>query len=56
MKVEVTCIYMNKEIKFFITHPLGILSDENMLFDEDRFNGKGHNKGIAFLQYKFMDI
>jgi len=29
---------------------MGIAGDNNMLFDEDRQNGKGQNKGIAFLK------
>lgn len=29
--------------------PFGILSDEGMIFDADRHNGKGMQKGIEFM-------
>ena len=35
-----------------VSQPLPILSEENMLYDEDRLAGKGLNKSIAFLNEK----
>jgi len=43
-----TVKYLNKDRQFIIDQPLSILSDENMLYDEDRLSGKGLNKTIIF--------
>jgi hypothetical protein len=47
---------MSKEFNFRLPYVLGIAGDANMLFDEDRLNGKGQNKGIVFLKYQWMLI
>ena len=46
IKLHTTVKYMNKEISFCVGEPFGILSDEGMIFDADRHNGKGMHKGI----------
>lgn len=52
MKVKFVISYLSKELEVTINQPLSILSDENMLYDEDRLAGKGLNKSIAFLKEK----
>ena len=50
LKVKVVVNYLSKELEVTISQPLSILSDENMLYDEDRLGGKGLNKSIIFLK------
>lgn len=52
LKVKFVISYLSKELEVTINQPLSILSDENMLYDEDRLAGKGLNKSIAFLKEK----
>lgn len=48
MKIHATVNYMNKEISFCVGEPFGILGDEGMIFDAERLNGKGMEKGVQF--------
>ena len=49
-----TVRYLNKQLTFTVAQPLSILSDENMLYDEDRLGGKGLNKTIKFAKEKLI--
>lgn len=48
---------MNQIQNFLIKEPFGILSDQNMLFDgdEQRYSGKGMNKGIDLINQKLTN-
>jgi enolase len=52
MKVKAVVKYLSKEVEVTVAQPLSILSEENMLYDEDRLGGKGLNKSISFLKDK----
>lgn len=54
LKLKGVVRYLNKELEVSLPQPLSILSDENMLYDEDRLGGKGLNKSIAFLKDKLV--
>jgi hypothetical protein len=45
---------MNKELSFLVNNPFPIMSEEQNIYDEDRLNGKGMNKSIAFLKEKVL--
>jgi hypothetical protein len=51
MQISSKVSYLSKTVEVKLPYILGIAGDANMLFDEDRQNGKGQNKGIAFLKY-----
>jgi hypothetical protein len=53
--VKLIVNYLSKELEVTINQPLSILSDENMLYDEDRLGGKGLNKSITFLKEKLAN-
>jgi enolase len=52
IKVKAVVRYLNQKLNVTLSQPLSILSDENMLYDEDRLGGKGLNKTINFLKEK----
>lgn len=52
MKLRAKVRYLNKEMNVAIAQPLSILSEENMLYDEDRMAGKGLNKCIKLIGEK----
>lgn len=49
IKLKVKVRYFNKEMVVALPQPLSILSDENMLYDEDRLAGKGLQKTLKFI-------
>jgi enolase len=52
LKLKAKVRYLNKELSVTIAQPLPILSDENMIYDEDRLGGKGLQKCIKFIAEK----
>lgn len=56
LKVKACVKYLNKELEVVLSEPLSILSEENMLYDEDRLGGKGLNKSIAFIKDKLSPV
>ena len=56
LKVKAMVKFLSKELEVTVNQPLSILSEENMLYDEDRHGGKGLNKSIAFLKEKIAPV
>ena len=54
LRISATVDYLNKQLKMSLPQPLSILSEENMLYDEDRLGGKGLHKSIAFIKSKLL--
>lgn len=41
LKLKVKVTYLNKERSFIINEGFGILNESSVIYDSDRFNGKG---------------
>ena len=46
LKLLVSVNYLNKPIEFMLGEPVGILDDQAIEFDADRFIGKGISKSV----------
>ena len=53
--MEAKIRYMESDAEFSLP-VFGIVSEANMLYDEDRQGGRGLNKGIVFLKYVMFHV
>jgi hypothetical protein len=49
LKLKACVRYLNKELTVALPQPLSMLSEEGMLYDEDRLGGKGLHKCLKLL-------